>query len=295
MRVMILGAAGMLGHKLLQQWSGAFEVAATLRGTLDASAVKSLGLDLPFYEGVSAEDLGPLERALDDFRPQAVVNCIGIVKQLREASDPIVSISVNALFPHRLAIACGEREARLINISTDCVFSGRQGPYTEDDAADPNDLYGQTKRLGEVTNPGCCTLRSSIIGRELNRGTGLLEWFLHQPGPRIQGFRRALYTGFTTIAFAEILRRVIVEQPDLYGLWHVASEAISKFELLKLVRDIYGVDIDIDPYDDFVCDRRLDGSRFRRTTGIDSPPWREMIRQMHADPTPYGSPSVEKG
>jgi dTDP-4-dehydrorhamnose reductase len=286
-RVLVLGAAGMLGHKLLQQWSGVFELGATLRGPLEESAIRSLHLDVSFYTGVTVDDFRAVEKAIDHFKPATVVNCIGVVKQLREASDPVVSIAVNALFPHRVAKACHKRGVRLIHISTDCVFSGSKGPYSEGDVADADDLYGRTKRLGEVTVPGSCTLRTSIIGRELARGSGLIEWFLGQDGPRIQGYRRALYTGFTTLALADVLRQIIVEQSDLYGLWHVSSDAINKYDLINMVREVYGKEIGIDPYDNFACDRRLDSSRFRRETGFDPPTWRKMILAMHADPTEY--------
>ena len=288
MRVLILGGAGMLGHKLIQRWQGELEIAATIRTTAAKSPLRALGLDVPLYEGVTAEKLSTVEGAIADFRPNAVVNCIGIVKQLKEAKDPALSIRLNALFPHLAAKVCEQHGARLIHISTDCVFSGAGGPYSEDDVADANDLYGRTKRLGEVETAGSCTLRTSIIGRQLNRGTGLLEWFLQHPGPAIGGYRHALYTGITTLAFADILRRIIVVDGQLEGLWHVSSDAISKFELLNIVSDVYDKQIRIEEDVDFHCDRRLDSSRFRTQTGFAPQPWREMIEAMHADSANYG-------
>ena len=183
MRILILGGTGMLGHKLLQRWQGKFDVAATIRNTATESPLSALNLDVPLYEAVNAEDVSTVEQAVVDFRPDAVVNCIGIVKQLKEAKDPAVSIRLNALFPHLVTKICNQHGARLIHISTDCVFSGTGGPYSEEDIADADDLYGRTKQLGEVDAAGSCTVRTSIIGRELDRGTGLLEWFLHHPGP----------------------------------------------------------------------------------------------------------------
>ncbi len=287
MRVLILGGAGMLGHKLIQRWQGELEIAATIRTIAAKSPLSALRLDLPLYERVSAEELSTVERAVTDFRPEAVVNCIGIVKQLKEAKDPALSIRLNALFPHLAATICNQHGARLIHISTDCVFSGANGPYSEDDIADADDLYGCTKRLGEVGTAGSCTLRTSIIGRELSRGTGLLEWFLQHPGPAIGGYRHALYTGFTTTAFADILKRIIVEHRQLEGLWHVSSDAIDKFELLNIVNEVYDKEMRIEEDVNFYCDRRLDSSRFRRETGFAPPAWREMIEAMYADPTNY--------
>ena len=293
MRILILGGTGMLGHKLLQRWQGKFDVAATIRNTATESPLSALNLDVPLYEAVNAEDVSTVEQAVVDFRPDAVVNCIGIVKQLKEAKDPAVSIRLNALFPHLVAKICNQHGARLIHISTDCVFSGTGGPYSEEDIADADDLYGRTKQLGEVDAAGSCTVRTSIIGRELDRGTGLLEWFLHHPGPLIAGYRHALYTGFTTLAFADILQRVIVEYPQLEGVWHVSSDPIDKFELLNIVNDVYKKHMRIEKDVEFHCDRRLDSSRFRCETGFAPQTWREMIEAMHADPTNYENLSRE--
>ncbi len=277
----------MLGHKLLQIWHADFEVATTIRGRSIASPLSVLNPGVQVYDGVSVEDYSTVERALTDFKPDAVVNCVGIVKQLEAARDPAQSIRLNALFPHQLAQTCEGRGARLIHISTDCVFAGRGGPYRESDPADADDLYGRSKRLGEVDKPGCCTVRTSIIGRELVRGTGLLEWFLRHEGPELQGYRHALYTGFTTNAFAGVLRAIIVQHPQLEGVWHVSSEPIDKYELLNMVNDVYGKGMRVTEDVEFKCDRRLDSGRFRRETGFAPPSWREMIEAMHADPTDY--------
>ena len=285
MRVLIIGGSGMLGHMLLQKWSGEFEVAATIRHTRSDSPLQRLDLRAAIYDQVAAERMDSVVQVLDDFVPQVAVNCIGIVKQIREAYDPVTSIRLNALFPHQLAAACVERGVRLIHISTDCVFSGERGPYTESDLADADDLYGRSKRLGEVLTEGACTLRTSIIGPELSRGTGLLEWFLKQIGPAISGYRNALYTGFPTTEMADILREIIRRHPDLSGLWHVSSDPIDKFELLNLVRDVYDKDIQINEDVAFRCDRRLDSSRFREFTGFSPRGWLEMVEDMHALPS----------
>jgi len=282
MRVLIVGGTGMLGHMLLKQWSGHFELAATIRESNADSPLRHLKLATAIYEHVVAEDMGAVEAVLDAFAPQVVVNCIGVVKQIKEAYDPITSTQLNALFPHLLARACRERGSRLLHISTDCVFSGLRGPYSEADVADADDLYGRTKRLGEVVADGACTLRTSIIGPELRRGTGLLEWFLKQQSAAVNGFCNALYSGFPTSVMADILRMVICEQAELSGLWHVSSSPINKFELLCLVRDAYRKDIRINSDSEFHCDRRLDSTRFRDATGFTPAPWADMIERMHA-------------
>jgi dTDP-4-dehydrorhamnose reductase len=220
-------------------------------------------------------------------RPVVVVNCIGIVKQAEAAKNPLVSIEVNSLFPHRLARLCCTKGIRLIHISTDCVFSGRKGNYTENDFSDAEDLYGRTKFLGEVSDEGCLTLRTSMIGRELETSHGLIEWFLSQGGKTVNGYKRSIFSGFTTNALADIIAKIITENRNLHGIWHVASEPISKFDLLTLVKQVYGLHIEIRPDDTVVVDRSLNADRFRQATNFVPPSWHDMIEQMYRDPTPY--------
>ena len=287
MRVLILGGSGMLGHKLWQTLRGRFDVYVTFRRAPAAYAHFGIFDDARAIGGVSAEDLSAVARAFDAARPEAVVNCVGVVKQGASAKDPLASISVNALFPHRLAQLSLAHGARLVHLSTDCVFSGREGNYNESSRPDAEDLYGRTKLLGEVGDENCLTLRTSMIGRELAGAHGLLEWFLSQEGRRVRGFRRAVFSGFTTRALAEVIAEVLSEHADLSGVWHVAAEAINKFDLLSLVKEIYGLRVEVEPDESFVCDRSLDGSRFREATGIIAPAWPEMIERMREDPTPY--------
>lgn len=287
MRILILGGSGMLGHKLWQVFAGRFDAFVTFRQP--ASAYAGLGLFDPARArgGVSASDFDSVARAFADVRPDAVVNCIGIVKQDAAAKDPLTSIAVNALFPHRLAALSRAAGARLIHLSTDCVFSGRAGGYSESDAPDAADLYGRTKLLGEVDGPGALTVRTSMIGRELSGAHGLVEWFLSQQGGRVRGFRRAVFSGFTTQALADVLADIVERRTELQGVWNVAAEPINKFDLLTLVRETYGLDIEIEPDESFVCDRSLDGRRFREAAGFAPPSWPEMIERMRVDSTPY--------
>jgi dTDP-4-dehydrorhamnose reductase len=209
------------------------------------------------------------------------------VKQVAAATDPVASLTVNALFPHRVAAACQATGARLIQISTDCVFSGRKGGYTEADTPDAEDLYGRSKLLGEVSGPRCLTLRTSIIGRELSRESGLLEWFMAKQRGRVRGYTNAIFSGFTTQALGEILAWVIGDQQTLAGLYHVASEPISKYSLLTKISKAFGLEVEIEPYAEYRCDRSLDASRFRTATGWQPPSWDAMIEGLAADPTPY--------
>lgn len=286
-KILVLGASGMLGHKLMQRLGTCFEVQGTVRKAAEQyrkySALAGASL-IPFVEAQRPESLAS---AIAMAAPDVVINCVGVIKQLKEAKDPLIAIQVNAMLPHQLAVLCSASKARLIHFSTDCVFSGRKGNYTEEDIPDATDLYGRTKLLGEVTGPGCLTLRTSIIGRELERGSSLIEWFLSQRGARVRGFVRALYTGLTTIAMANLVGEVVADSPDLEGLWHVSSDPISKYELLHLVNRVYNLGIEIERDEEFVCDRRLDSTRFRERTGFRPLPWEQMIQDMFDDPTPY--------
>jgi dTDP-4-dehydrorhamnose reductase len=289
MRVIVLGAAGMLGHKLLQRLRTDHEIAGTIRETAPDAGLRRALSGMKLYPGVQANDLSAFERAIDDWGAQVVLNCIGIIKQTKAASDPLMSIAINSLLPHQLAQITGARGARLIHFSTDCVFSGQRGNYVEDDVPDPVDLYGRSKLLGEVVAPNALTLRTSIVGRELRGHLGLIDWFLSQRGRRINGYVRALYSGLTTIATAELIARLIRDHPELQGLWQVSADPISKFDLLQIVKRVYGLDIDIAPDESFACDRRLDSTRFRKYTGWSPPSWEDMIVSMHLDEADYAA------
>jgi dTDP-4-dehydrorhamnose reductase len=287
MRVLILGGGGMLGHKLWQSFRGRFDTWVTVRAGFREYAKYGIFDRERMLPGVDASNLDTIVRALGTVKPDVVINCIGVIKQLESAKDPVVSLSINSLLPHRLAELCRVGGARFLHISTDCVFNGARGMRTEDDDSDAIDLYGRSKSLGEVSAPGSLTLRTSIIGRELSGASGLIDWFLTQRGGTVRGFRHAIYTGFTTPVLAEIIADLLERQVEMSGVWQVSSEPISKFDLLGLVNDVYGLGIRIEPETDFVCDRSLDSTRFRAATGFRPPTWPEMIEGMYRDPTPY--------
>ncbi len=287
MRVLILGGGGMLGHKLVQTLGKEFDTWATLRAA--GPHLEKTGLFNPdrTIPGVNGGDLDALAAVMARVRPAAVVNAIGIVKQRPEAHDPVQSLTINSLMPHRVARLCTASRARFIHISTDCVFSGRTGGYLETDQADADDLYGRSKYLGEVTTPGCLTLRTSMIGRELTSGTGLVEWFLAQQGPRVPGFTRARFSGLTTLALSRVIAGLLRDGPELTGLYHVAAEPIAKYDLLDLLRKAFHRKLELEPRPEPAIDRTLDGTRFREAAGFEPIAWPEMIEELAADPTPY--------
>jgi dTDP-4-dehydrorhamnose reductase len=255
------------------------QVYATVRahGCLDGIATT---LREKIITNVDADKPDSILKALAEIKPDVVINCVGIIKQLAAAKNPLTAITINSLFPHRLALACKVAGSRLIHISTDCVFSGMKGNYTEEDFSDAADLYGRTKFLGEVDYPHCVTLRTSIIGHELKGCYSLIDWFLAQAG-RVNGYTGAIYSGFTTVEMASIIADYVIPNPSLSGLHHVSSEPISKYELLCLVAEFYGKQVEITPFDDFHCDRSLDSRRFRAITGYIPPSWREMVVAMN--------------
>lgn len=230
--------------------------------------------------GVDIHDIDALMRLFDRATPDVVVNCVGVVKQLPGAEDPLSAIPINALLPHRLLAVCKVARARLIHISTDCVFNGARGMYRETDFADANDLYGRSKFLGEVNDPQAVTLRTSIIGPELGTAHGLVSWFLAQRG-RVKGFTRAIFSGLPTAELARAMRDFVIPAADLSGLYHVSSSPISKYDLLRAVAREYGHSIEIVPDGELVIDRSLDSSRFRERTGYIAPAWPQMLRFMH--------------
>lgn len=285
MKLLILGGAGMLGHKLLFTATRHFETWATVR---DATALPA---DAPFdrnriLTGVKVDQFETVARAIETVRPDVVISCIGVVKQRDDARDPVVSLTVNSLFPHRVAALCAASGVRLIHISTDCVFAGRRGLYREGDEPDAADLYGRTKQLGEVAGPGALTLRTSIIGRELATSQGLVEWFLAQKG-RAPGFTKAIFSGLTTIELSRVILQVIERHADLSGIYHVASAPINKYDLLILLNDAFGRGLRIEPDDSVRIDRSLDGTRFGEVTGYEPPEWPSMVAEMAADDTSY--------
>lgn len=293
-RVLVLGATGMLGHKLVQRLAArGLTVFGTMRSSVlpDTPAARvALGAAHKVLHNIDVLQDGALQAAIETADPDVVVNAVGVIKQIDLAKDPVTSISTNALLPHRTAAFCRSRGARLIQFSTDCVFAGRKGPYAENAPTDAEDLYGRSKLLGEVSGPGCLTIRSSIVGRELRGRSSLVEWFLSQRGGQATGFAGALYTGLTTNVMSDLVGRLITEHAQLDGVWHVASQPISKYELLQLVNVHYKLGITLGRDDKFFCDRRLDGRAFGACTGFSAPSWDMMIAEMHADPTPYDTP-----
>jgi dTDP-4-dehydrorhamnose reductase len=280
-RVLLLGASGMLGNAVLRLFaqSPTYQVYGSVRSS---RSLRLLPNDLhpSVITGVDVENFDSLTRLFASVHPDVVINCIGLVKQLAEADDPLAALPINSLLPHRLARLCEVAGARFVHMSTDCVFAGTKGMYAEADASDAKDLYGRSKYLGEVDYPNAITLRTSIIGHELDGARSLVGWFLAQEGS-VKGFKRAIFSGLPTVEIARIIRDFVIPHPELHGLYHVSAEPINKYDLLQLVAQVYGKTIEIVPEDKFAIDRSLDSSRFRELTGYTPPPWDKLVQVMH--------------
>lgn len=280
MKILVLGVSGMLGNAVFRYCSedSQHEVIGSARSdSVRRNLPEELGQRI--VTGTDVDNQDSLALLFAKVKPDVVINCVGLIKQMADANDPLQAIPINSLLPHRLARLCDIAGARLIHVSTDCVFSGNKGNYLESDASDAKDLYGRSKFMGEVDYPHCITLRTSIIGHELNSAKSLVGWFLAQQGS-VKGYTKAIFSGLPTIELAHVIRDVVLPQPELRGLYHVAAEPINKFDLLTLIAQSYRKEIEIVADEQLVIDRSLNAQRFRTATGYVAPAWPELIQKM---------------
>lgn len=260
----------MLGHVLYSE----LKKNHTVWGT-----VRSNKWNPELLSGYEVNDLDKIEKLISEIKPDFVINCIGIIKQLKESKNKIVSIEVNSLWPHQLAEICENHKAQMIHFSTDCVFSGLKGNYFETDLADSRDIYGLSKYMGEVDYPHTLTLRTSIIGHELDTNVSLVDWFLSQ-SLECKGFTKAVYSGFPTIEVARFLNEYVFND-FASGIYQFSSEPINKYELLKLIAETYHKSITINPSDEIKIDRSLNSDRLRTRYSFIPESWPLMISKMH--------------
>jgi len=275
-RVLVLGATGMIGHGVFKQLSryDELDVFGTRRGETDNSRIR---------QHVDADNFDTIIRAFASIQPDIIINCIGIIKQNPDTDDYLTSITVNSQLPHRLSMITRAAKARMIQISTDCVFDGKKGYYIETDNPNAEDIYGKTKALGEVVYPPhCVTLRTSLIGHELKQYFGLVEWFLSQKG-KINGFSNAIFSGITVGELARVIAKIVISNNEMAGLYHLSSNPISKYDLLNLIKNQYNKNIEIEKYEGFAVNRSLDSSKLRNEYGYEPPTWEELIKGMHED------------
>ncbi|MBW3804809.1 SDR family oxidoreductase [Aeromonas jandaei] len=283
MNVLILGATGMLGYSLFSNLADnpALNVMGTVRNVTGKGAF-FVQYQQQLLQGIDVTNIASLDQAIITTKPEVVINCIGLIKQHDIAKEHVAAIEINSLLPHQLAALCDQHGARLIHFSTDCVFDGKQGMYQEADLPTATDLYGKSKCLGEVSYGRHLTLRTSIIGHELDSAVSLVDWFLSQSGA-VNGFSKAVFSGVPTCYIAKLLADNILNRPEICGLYHLSAEPINKHNLISLVADIYGKDIEINESTQLVIDRSLDSSRLRQELDLTVPSWNELIEFMHND------------
>lgn len=287
-RVLIMGVSGMLGSCLYSFFSSIrkYDLYGTYRRQLIDPTPQYFLDNQDRLIKFEMANLNDLDQIIDSIRPNIVINCIGLVKQIDRADGGISAIISNALFPHQLYSVCQKYQSRMIHFSTDCVFSGARGLYSEIDIPDARDLYGLSKLLGEVNGKDCITIRTSIIGHELYTSHSLMDWFLSQSG-EVVGFKNAIFSGLPTIEIAKIIDKYVIPDNSLNGLYHLSSEPISKFDLLKLVDVVYGVNRTISSSPEPKIDRSLDSGLFRARTGFEPDTWPAMIQSMHENYEKY--------
>ena len=280
MNILILGSNGMLGNALMRFFSDQSNLQVT--GVMRSSNVFKFNERRGLNKLIVVPDLLSYEtlKTLIGAKPDVVINCIGAIKYAGSNSSDEGYLDTNGLLPHKLELICTINGVRLIQFSTDCVFSGSKGLYTEDDQPDATDIYGLSKRVGEIiSSKNVVTIRTSIIGHEVLSKKSLLEWFLSQT-ENVFGYKNAIFSGFPACEIAQILYRFILFNESIYGLYHISSEPISKYELLLLISKRYSKNILIIPSENLIINRSLNSDKFRRITGFYPKSWNEMIKEM---------------
>lgn len=273
----------MVGHKLTQVLSKDLDVWGT--STTDADYIAGFtGVPsdriIPHFNALESKDL---DAAFTIVKPDVVINAIGLVKQNDKILQDDLADQINVRLPGRLAHKSEIAGARLIHLSTDCVFSGMRGQYSESDPPDATDTYGMTKSKGEVALGDALIIRTSYIGRELRHFYGLLEWLRKQPPGEVPGYRNATWSGFPTVIFARILQEIVTQAPQLQGTYHLASVPLSKFELLQGITNAVQGPWTITPVELPIIDLSLNGAKFIRDTQITVPSWSEMYAELALD------------
>ena len=273
----------MIGSNLFFLLNKNHDVKVTLRSKISSYQKFGIFNSDNTFDQINILNAAKVEKTINSFSPDVVINAVGITKQNVNNEDEELIMQVNAFFPHILDQFCLKQDCKLIHLSTDCIFSGDEGFYSENDSADAKDLYGKSKYQGEIRSKNSITLRKSTLGLELENKHGLVEWWLSTKG-EIKGFRRAIYSGFIIRELSKVIDMILADFPGLSGTWNVASKPINKFDLLcGLQERLNRKDIEIIPDDDFICDRSLDGSAFRNLTGYRTPEWNKMLDSLAID------------
>lgn len=283
-KIIVLGASGMLGHKMFEILSKDNECYGTVTSFAKYKEVFPKEYHSKIIDGVIADKIETVEKVVTQIKPDFVINCIGVIKQNEMSHDAKNMIQLNALFPHQLASICDSVKSKLITIATDCVFDGQKGePYLESDLPTCHDAYGMSKYLGEINYGNHLTLRTSIIGHELGSSLSLLDWFLNEESEVIKGYTKAIFSGLPTFELASFIDKYVLDNKELKGLYHLSVEPISKFDLLKLVAKEYNKKVEFVTDDKVKINRALNSDKLRKLVGYQPSNWEDLIYNMHQD------------
>ena len=284
MRILILGADGMIGHKIAQSLED-FELILASRKSI---SLKSIGI----IKGKMVQHnliTDSLDLLLDSTTPDIIINCAGITTR-RGVEDNIVNTRLlNSELPHKLDSWANLNSKKLIHFSTDCIFSGNRGNYLDNDFADADDIYGKSKALGEVDSPNTLTLRCSMIGRELYNFTELFEWLKKNKNKKIEGYSNTFYSGITTVRMGIILNQILKKNLNLSGIYNISSTPISKFDLLTKLSNAFNLNVEVKQNTNNKSNKVLISEKFTEITGIYPPNWDDLISEFKEDCEKYKS------
>jgi len=266
-KILVFGSDGMLGSALVRRLrdSGVSVIGTSLSGSAD-------------IQNIDISSLHCLRTAFLFARPTVVINCAGIVKS--ETQNEHMMYEVNARAPHQIAAIAKTLNCKLLHISTDCVFDGKNGNYDENSSTNANDAYGRSKAEGEdvARHPHCVVLRTSFIGRDLRRKRGLLEWLLRSD--TVVGFSKAKWSGLSAPELARVITKIALTCPEISGLYNVPGPVITKANLIRLLAKSFKLNTQISDAENPVIDRTLNGDKLKNEIGYSAPDWKEMANEL---------------
>ena len=290
MRILVLGGTGLIGNRLTRQLRQNADVYASTRtSSVEMPMLENILEPNKWIFGLDATDFQFLEAKIKRLKPDVIVNCVGVVKQQINSKNVEATILLNSVLPWRLSRFAEKYDFKLINFSTDCVFSGEVGKYKESSTPDAVDLYGRSKILGELNNAHVLTVRTSFVGREIKTFINLFEWVQRCRSNKIVGYKRVIYSGLTTQAISEVIEKLIFDFSELTGLWHISSEPISKYDLICMLNNSLNLKLDIESSEEIFCDRSLDSTAFASKTGLAVPNWITMVERYALEQEWYES------
>ena len=279
MKILILGADGMIGHKIAHSLEDDFELILTSRKSISVDSLGITNGKLILHNLITDS----LDTLLDDITPDVIINCVGITTRRGVEENISHTKFLNSGLPHKLNFWVSSNSKKLIHFSTDCVFSGSKGNYHDYDMLDAEDIYGTTKAAGEVDGPNTLTIRCSMIGRELYNFTELFEWLIKNKNKKIEGYSKVFYSGITTVRMGKILNQILKQKLNLSGVYNISSVPISKFDLLIKLSNAFSLNVDINENKNIKSNKILISKKFTEITGMYPSNWDDLISEFKVD------------